>query len=292
MRLKTHFVTDTSKTATKLRAVRALSLPVIWTRKVLGLSPTFTRKRLGILWDLNPSEAIDACLYIAKVYEPELVKFYQQFIQPGMTILDIGANRGAHTFPMALALKGNGVVHAIEGTGQNFKILNRTLALNPKFSSEVRTHHLFLTAHSGVAPEFVSGSWNIARSINDADRNVLDGGFALSTAGAKAISLDEWVKSENLSQIDLIKLDVDGNEVEVLKGAQETLKKFRPMVLVEFSPIHYRDRSETFAEQVELLKSAGYEFQTLNRERIPQEASEIEKQIPWGVLVNVLGVPK
>ena len=54
-----------------------------------------------------------------------------------------------------------------------------------------------------------------------------------STEGVPSITLDEFVSARNLDKVDLLKIDTDGHELSVLKGAHETIRKCRPLVIFE-----------------------------------------------------------
>lgn len=190
---------------------------------------------------------------------------------------------------MADLIGENGKVHAFEATNFAFQKLKQNRELNPHLSNRLSIHHCLLTdPESKHVPQQVSASWSVKTSLDDPGRNNLDQGFWHSTKNAKVISLDSWAEENHIERLDAIKLDVDGNEVSVLLGAQKILAKFKPLIMVEFSPIHFEDREDTFAQQVEALTGLGYVFTDLDGKEFPQSATEIESMIPRGVLVNVL----
>lgn len=285
------------KTATKLKLMRTIMVPIWFLRSSFGWPMAVRAERLGLQWELDLREAIDACLYVTGSYEPELVKYYRREILKGSVVLDIGANRGAHTFPLAQAVGIEGTIYAIEATGFGMAKLREQQRLNPEIAARVRPSQLFLgdSAEPISAEQGVSASWDISLPVGDSGRNILDGGYSYPVTGAEPTTLDAWVAREKISRIDLVKLDVDGNEVIVLRGAQKTLRHFRPKLLMELSPIHYRDAvpgGPTFREQIELVFRAGYRLETLGGRRLPSDSASIEAMIPWGTLVNVVGIPR
>lgn len=283
-----------SKTRHKLGFVRFLYVFISFFRKLIGKNDHIKVEREGVHWELDLNEAIDFCLYLTGEYEPELVEAYLPLIESRpLTILDIGANIGAHTLTMAKNCPANTKIFAIEPTQYAFGKLVKNLEHNPALNQKVKAERVLLTdGAKQTSLKRVSASWDIRKKISDSTRNEFDGGFECSIKGAKTMSLDEFVEQNQIEQVDLIKLDVDGNEIDVLKGAKATLEKFRPGILVELSPIHFDSHPYQFDDLVRELKKLDYEFQDVFGEQIELETQKLEKWIPHGTLVNVLGTPR
>jgi FkbM family methyltransferase len=278
-------------TKTKLLFVRVLFIITKFIYSLAGKNIKGMYKRNGILWELNLSEAIDYCLFLTGKYEPDLMQSYEKSIRPDYVILDIGANMGAHSLPMAKKLSQGGRLYAFEPTQYGFLRLNKNLQLNPILSKRIIPQQIFLSDKSNNCSGVVSASWSVSKSMSDPQRNHLDQGFPCSTNGAVTMTLDQWVATQNLDKISLIKIDVDGYEPKILRGAQETLKRYRPHLYIEFSPIHFEHSQDKFSDLINELKNAGYKFLSLKGKHLSDDTQEIEKSIPRGVLINVLGVP-
>ncbi len=277
----------------KILFVSILAKPILFFFQIFKLKTKVVCKRKGIWWELDLEEAIDFCLWLTHDYEPDLTKSFKNNISNRNIILDIGANAGIHTLYLASLAGKDGKVYAIEATKWGIEKIERNLNLNPELKDRVEIHHLFLTQNSSSqVPSNVSASWKISLNLRHPERNELDQGFSKSVDGAKIISLDEWVTQNNINHIDFIKLDVDGFEVEILKGASETIKQQQPKIYMELSPIHYEKKAIKFEEQVELITNAGYILKTTQDKYLSKNAIEIKRQIPRGVLINVLGVPE
>jgi FkbM family methyltransferase len=80
--------------------------------------------------------------------------------------------------------------------------------------------------------------------------------------------LDTWVRQRDLARIDLIKLDVQGAEPMVLAGAQETIERFAPDLLVEVSPEDLRSCGLDSTRLCSTIETAGYALYELRRGRI------------------------
>lgn len=245
--------------------------------------------RNGLSWNVDLKEAIDLNIFLTGRYEPELSIKMEEIIKEGDVVLDIGANVGGHALPLTKMVGSEGRVYAVEPTDFAFDKLQKNIEMNPEIRSRISPIKTFLTDTSkNNIPKSVSASWSIEGGMSDEKRNQLDMGFAKEITDATVLTLDELVDSLNLEKLNAIKLDVDGHEVEILKGAANTVEKFSPVFFIEFAPIHYEALKTTFHEQVELLVDYGYSFEDVLGKKLPSDPQEIMNSIPRGTLVNVV----
>ncbi|MBL7714112.1 MAG: FkbM family methyltransferase [Bdellovibrionales bacterium] len=253
-------------------------------------------RRKGIRWCLDLRESIDLSLFFTGTFEPDVTLSYQKILRPGDRVLDIGANFGAHTLRFAQAVGPTGHVVAFEPTRYALDRLRQNLALNPEFSSQVEVQFSFLgRTPSAEIPKAVSSSFRLASFSESEERNPKDFGFAKSTEGAASTTLDLFTaglpgRPENA--MDFVKLDVDGNETEVIAGASSTLKSLRPVFLVEIAPGHFEDQPERFHSWVSGILSQGYRVYDLKFQSLTAESIALWKGTPLGAYSNVWMVPE
>jgi FkbM family methyltransferase len=256
-------------------------------RKILGQTDHAIVRRSGLMWDLDLSQVIDFCIYLFGGFEVRTANLYKQYIKPGDVAIDIGANIGSHTLPMAQLVGAKGRVIALEPTAYAFQKLQKNIALNPQAASCVTVKQVMLVAAADktVMSEIYS-SWPLEPqgSIHE-----VHGGELKSTAGAEALTLDDVVTSLNLPKVDFIKIDVDGHEFRVLSGAMNTLRKFRPTMIMELEPHLYVANLGEFDGIFKLLESLGvFMSDVLTGKPMPLNGDEIRKIIPDGSSRNVL----
>jgi FkbM family methyltransferase len=256
-------------------------------RKIFGQTDHAVVKRSGLMWDLDLSQVIDFCIYLFGGFEVRTANLYKNYIKPGDIVLDIGANIGSHTLPMAQLARSRGRVIALEPTAYAFQKLQKNIALNPQTASCVTAKQVMLVAAADktVMPEIYS-SWPLEPqgSIHE-----VHGGELKSTAGAEAQTLDEIVASLNLAKVNFIKIDVDGHEFRVLSGAMNTLKKFHPVMIMELEPHLYVTNPAEFDGIFTLLAGLGASMSdVLTGQIMPMNGHEIRKIIPDGSSRNVL----
>ena len=280
------------KTKQKIALAAALQLAVMSTRRLLGKGPETRVRRAEINWNLDLREGIDFSIWLLGAFEPETVRYYRRLLRAGDVVLDIGANIGAHTLPLAKAVGASGMVYAFEPTDYAFAKLTKNCALNPELVPRIRCMQYMLVDSEGAGaatPELYS-SWPLEQSEGLHD---LHQGRLMATTGAEARTLDSVVRSLNLRRLDCIKLDIDGFECAMLRGAGEVLRLWKPVIILELAPYALAEQGANLSQLMHLLGQSGYRLRYLSTgASLPTDAPTIEKQIPPGASVNVVACPE
>ena len=159
---------------------------------------------------------------------------------------------GIHTLGLA-ALARRGKVFAFEADAANYAVLARNARAMPPPAAEVEALHLALwdrpgTLVSAGADEPAGRSFVgevAAVDATETERRLRAVVSAEAIAGMRlhlrrsevpALPLDEWAEGEALLRLDLVKLDAEGAEVRVVRGADRTLRRHRPVLLVGYNP--------------------------------------------------------
>ncbi len=139
------------------------------------------------------------------------------------TILDIGANFGYLSFVWACSVCSKaGIVYSFEPNPYAFKKLCTSIRIN-QFDN-VMPYKLALANEDKVDRIYLS-----AMSANLSDSKI----EYTEKADVQIQMVDTFVRKNRIRHIDMIKIDVDGNEYEVLRGARDTMKKWKPTLIVE-----------------------------------------------------------
>jgi FkbM family methyltransferase len=277
-------------TAQKIALARIASRFVMLCRKVFGKPPEAEVVRGGIRWQLDLREGIDLSIYLLGSFEPGTVKAYRNIVKPGQVVLDIGANIGAHTLPLAALAGKNGRVIAFEPTAFAAQKLTANVALNPELAPRIVLHQVMLVADTDepLQPALFS-SWPLVEAGGTVHEK--HKGRLMDTSGARAATLDQMIKELGLTKVDFVKIDVDGHELAVLRGARETLKRFRPAIAIELAPYIHAEHGYSFEELVLLLTNAGYIFRELSGSGpLPTAPEMLRAMVPDGASINVLAV--
>jgi FkbM family methyltransferase len=165
----------------------------------------------------------------ALLHPPRLHPAVLGFLSAGAVVIDIGANLGEWTVPLARAVGPAGRVLAIEPAPRTAAALEATLAANALRHAEVL--RCAVSDHDGTA-EFAVPLVTSARIDTGTAR------LGPARAGYEALhvpirSLDSLAPERGLDRLDLIKIDVEGHERQVLEGGASTLERRRPVLVIE-----------------------------------------------------------
>lgn len=252
-----------------------------------GLDPdNISCTRRGINWQLDIDEAIDFSIYAFGAFEKKTLKVLSKVIQKGETFIDVGANIGSVALPVAQLLGPKGQVIAIEPSDIAINRLQTNLSLNPSLCNNVELVHAFVSDKPDRTASSVYSSWKIS-GFNPFDRHPHHAGRLQPAEKAQTITLDEFTAARNLSP-DWLKIDVDGHECEVLRGAIRLLQEERPKLLLEICNYTLESRGEDLHQLMEILWTAGYEVRNLNLKALPTGARWAQKLIPKMGATNIL----
>jgi FkbM family methyltransferase len=272
-------------TRTKLTIARTASRALNLARRAVGRGPVTTVVREGVSWELDLREGIDLALYLG-VYERATMKTLRRLAKPGTTALDIGANIGAHTLPLAKNVGDEGRVHAFEPTAFAHGKLRANLALNPSIARRVVLEQLLLTDDpASFKADAIYSSWPLEtrKDLHEKHQGALK-----STEGARAIRLDDYLEQAKVAKVDLVKMDVDGHECSVLRGAPRLLAS-RPVIVMELAPYVLAERGHSLKELLSLLSAVGYRLEhETSGAPLPEDAATIEAMIGDGRCMNVI----
>lgn len=165
---------------------------------------------------------------------------FEQVVKPGDTVVEAGANIGSHTVHLAQLVGDTGEVWAFEPQRLVFQLLAGNMALNSL--TNVHCEQKCLSDTPGTVQVPV---WNATQVHNWGGMSLID-----TTAGepVPAIALD----SLPLKRLDFLKIDVEGMELNVLKGAQRLIAKFHPVIYTE------ADRKDKNPTLFAWLRNHGY----------------------------------
>jgi FkbM family methyltransferase len=203
---------------------------------------------------------------VTGAYEPAETTFVRNFLTPGMTFIDIGANIGWFTLNAAKIVGPTGSVLSFEPRADTFAALNRSLEDNGYLS--------FCRAYNnavGDAPGELLIGWNNHMGNPGGTWLLsvkgLENAFLNSRATVQktdVVTLDSVVGD---APVDLIKIDVEGAELLALTGAVGVLKNQRPTILCEINPSLLKTVSRTDEQTfVQTIEALGYECRLLTLE--------------------------
>ena len=172
-------------------------------------------------------------------YDQEVLATIDTMDLCGTTVIDVGAYIGYYTLAFSVAVGEEGRVFALEPNPSSLIRLKKNISLNDRLSGRITVEPLcladsvgqaYFSLSTGVDLGTASGS-HIAGTIT-LDRPDVFSRFGFREVKVNVTTLDEFARERNLMPR-LIKIDVEGAEAAVLRGASLTLRTYRPFILLE-----------------------------------------------------------
>jgi FkbM family methyltransferase len=205
----------------------------------------------GLIWRLNPSQFIDGMLLKDGVFEPMSTKWMKGVVKRGMVVADVGANFGYYAVQLSRLVGPEGQVHAFEPSARYRERLLDHLRRNE--CENVAVSDYGLSDHS--YEEKLYGD-EISAALDWAD-------YAKPPTIEETIrlrTLDSYVDEAGLTRLDFIKVDIDGHEPRFVAGAMQTLRRFRPIILMEFAQLNLMAAGSDVEHLSRHLTELGYSF--------------------------------
>jgi FkbM family methyltransferase len=194
-------------------------------------------------------------------FEAGAVETLRSWVVPGTLVVDVGANVGFFTTRLAQWTGPAGRVIAIEPEAANLRLLRRQL--------ETTKVAAMVEVIEGVAAE-KSGTLHLALSpYNPADHRIGDNGVPV-----RAWTVDELMAARQWPIVSLVKIDVQGAEVRVLRGARETIRRFHPVLFIEIDEGALSGAGFTADTLFDEIEGQGYHLYDPNEPSTPLTRSE------------------
>lgn len=212
---------------------------------------TFRRvERGGIEWDLDISCMMQWPIYWG-LAEDARERLYS-LIHRDDTVFDVGANIGETTLNFARLVGPGGQVYSFEPDPYNYERAGNNISLND-FSN-------ITLAQVGIAEEEKEVRLFKVDPHNLGMNRILpeESSSGFDSALIRCRTLDSVVQEEHVSRVSLIKMDIEGYEMNALRGARDTLERFSPVLFIEVGDSKLRENGSSAAELIRFLLEMGY----------------------------------
>jgi FkbM family methyltransferase len=178
-------------------------------------------------------------------------------------LLDCGANYGFYSLYTASISPLNHVI-AFEASEQTCKEFNRNLEINR--SLNIKLENLGVSNSNNKYLKFNESKkdWESSFSHNNFVSSV--------SQKVRTIKIDDYLKNKKIKDYFLfLKIDVEGNEFEVIKSALNTIKKNSPIIIIEFSKYNFLGKNENYNFFNQFLKKFNYSIYSVNNKKMKPE---------------------
>lgn len=181
----------------------------------------------------------------SRQYDDANVLLLRRLVRPGACALDVGANVGLYSIPLALRVP----VYAFEPDRRNFARLAENLALNPAAAPNL---HLFNLGLSSSIADVTMYEHPFPMNCSIVDRPA-----EFATANIAHVEPLDAIWDPRI-RIDAIKIDIEGHDAQFLLGARDTLSRNRPILQMEINRWYYQRRGENFDSLIPSLLPPAY----------------------------------
>lgn len=225
--------------------------------RMLGVRQHRVISRSGVRFDADLAEGIDLSLFLFGSFQKWVIDGSILPRKDDLCAIDIGANIGAICLPLAARHPKSRII-AVEPTDHAFKRLHRNIGLNPELQPRITTVQAFVGDGSQNSSTMVAyPSWRLDNTAGTKHEVHLGEAHEVT---CPTISIDGLAQQQALDHLDFIKIDTDGHELDILKGAQQTLQRWRPVVVFEFCFYENEKRGYTFNDFTSLFRDLNYDI--------------------------------
>ncbi|MCO6499208.1 MAG: FkbM family methyltransferase [Vicingus serpentipes] len=188
--------------------------------------------------------------------DQEIISLIEKNIKDNAIVLDVGANIGYYTIPLALNLQSKNVkVYAFEPVTSNYNSLMKGVIKNG-VEKNVIANKIALGDKEGsleIIKTEQGNSGNAVLSINNDNFKIES-----ERETIQMITLDQYMLKNNLERCDFIKIDIEGAEIFFIQGAIELIKKYKPIIYGEFNSYFIKKFGFSIMDVWNLLEPLGY----------------------------------
>jgi FkbM family methyltransferase len=245
---------------TKRSYWQTIALRHLWRR------PVFFTDRYGVTLSLYPDDCLET-IFESKSHndDPSVLLCARRLLKPGMTLIDVGANYGQFTVFAAPLVGQLGRVHAFEPCSYAYSRLCENVRRLPDPAKMIYVNQKAVCKESGevVIHEYPQrhSAWNSLSPHPMWSGNWIE---PIASEKVPAVSLDDYCKTCAVDVIDLLKIDVEGFEVDVLEGSARLIREGRiRSVIFELSLEPLQGASRTPEGVFQAISTLGFEIKRI-----------------------------
>jgi len=224
----------------------------------------FYCRRLGLRWSASAfPDLLTRHMLFEGTYDEDVLIPLKNLIRPGDVVYDVGGHHGLMTVISARSTGPTGLVITFEPNPRAREQIRRHTALNNV--TNVVLEDIALSDKQDDASFYVQAgdvSWNstlVDGYLHDEDNR------SVERISVKTQTLDEYV-AESHYVPQLIKIDTEGSELLILKGAESTISNRRPIVIMEMNPTSAKAAQTTISDYAQFWEQRSYRLTVLGRD--------------------------
>lgn len=234
----------------------------------------------GFRLQLDLRDRMQSVMFMKRCHEPETEMVFKEIAKTSQVFLDVGANIGYFSF-LVKQMSPHAEVYSFEPLPQNIEAYKKNQQLNQ--FSKMHLQEVCVADQKGeteflIPPKEESGWGRMAH------RDLFSG----EKIKRPVITLDQFCQEKQMGKVDLMKIDVEGYEYKVLKGAINIIEKDRPRICIELNEPCLLDTGTSGEEIFAFFKQRKYRMHALD----PQKGLfAVEAPLPYYKYLNYFALP-
>lgn len=193
--------------------------------------------------------------YLLRPFEPYTTELYKRAIRPGAVVLDIGAQFGYFSLIAATQAGQEGKIYAFEPVPANFELLNRNIQMNGYTD-------IIHAAQKAIGDKQTSVTVFVYKYSDSHSMYRHPQASVKETISVECITIDHFLAGQS---VDVIKIDIEGNEPYALEGMKQTISKSDSLILfAEIAPAYLRRAGVEPNDYLAQLASLGFDVQVID----------------------------
>ena len=193
-------------------------------------------------------------LSINKIYEKNETNFVKDSVNKGDLVIDIGANIGYYTLMFAKLVGDTGKIYAFEPDPKNFSILEKNIQVNG--------YNNIILEKKAVSNKL--GKSTLYMNENSAGSSMHKPNNVVNQIYVDLITLDSYFEVNAITP-DFIKIDIEGYELNALKGMESILQSSdKTKIMIEYNPLTKKEFNSDPMDNLTFLSELGFKFKDLN----------------------------
>ena len=245
----------------------------------------------GMVVSCDLFDHVQRQIYYWGVYEPVESWIFTNLVKPGHIVIDAGANVGQYSMLASILVKPDGAVHAFEPAQINRLKMAMNLVRNRVGNVSLNDLALWdLPEELLMSLDLADQKQRNFGAFAASKKSSTDEPLTVLSNSVAAIRLDDYVKEQGLTAVNVIKMDIEGSETRALNGSRATLKKHRPLILMELNQQAARSQGGELVDLWRLLvDDLKYELYPIE----PSLKPPVKLHSLDGIArMNVVAVPK
>lgn len=226
-----------------------------WWKYISLKEPVVMNWMNGLKLRVYPKNEVFRSVFVKGIYDPNLVVVVNALLPTKGVFFDVGSNMGYCSLLMSKAVGEDGKVFAIEPSERDFLRLVDNVNINRL--NNINVYRLAISDQIGkvnisIAPEERSALNTLGTEFSN------KGLEKISIEEVDSTTLDAFVEKEEISHIDVIKMDIEGSELKALNGARNIIEKYRPALIIGINKNSLKANNSSVEDIEKVLRELRY----------------------------------